>query len=132
MLRFIGGALLGAVAWLAVVTLLDVAMRHNWHDYSAVEKAMTFTLPMMITRLSESAVSSLVSGYIAALVDRGGWAPLVSGTLLLLLFAPQHYMLWSRFPIWYHLTFLVSLPLLSLIGGRLAGAKPATERGADR
>ena len=126
MWKLIAGTILGAVAWLGVVTLLDVAMRHNWHDYGAVEKAMTFTLPMMIARLSESAVSSVVGGFVAALVDRDGRAPLLAGTLLLLLFAPEHYMLWARFPIWYHLTFLISLPLLSAIGGRLRGAKATT------
>ena len=126
MLRLIGGALAGIVAWGVIVTVLNLGLRHGWHDYAAVEKAMTFTLPMMFARLSESAVSSLASGYVAALVDRGGWAALAAGTILLLLFLPEHYLLWSRFPIWYHLTFLVSLPLLSAAGGRLRRAKPAT------
>jgi len=37
-----------------------------------------------------------------------------------------HYSIWDKFPIWYHLTFLVSLPLLSAIGGSLRGARPVT------
>ncbi len=87
---------------------------------------MIFTVPMMIARLSESAVSSMFAGFIAAEIDRDGRAPLAAGTVLLLLFAPGHYLLWTRFPVWYHLTFLVSLPLLSMIGGRLRGTSPAT------
>jgi hypothetical protein len=126
MWKLIGGTVLGAAAWLGVVTLLDVALRHNWHAYGAVEKAMIFTVPMMIARLSESAVSSMFAGFIAAEIDRDGRAPLAAGTVLLLLFAPGHYLLWTRFPVWYHLTFLVSLPLLSMIGGRLRGTSPAT------
>ncbi len=117
MLRLIGGTLAGIVVWIVVVSVIDRGMRFEWHDYATVFKAMTFTLPMMVARLSESAVSSLVSGYVAGLIGRGRWAPLLSGAILLALFAYEHYTLWHRFPIWYHLTFLISLPLLSIVGG---------------
>jgi hypothetical protein len=126
MLRQIGGVVVGFIAWFVIVAALDFALRTGWHEYAAVEKAMTFTLPMMIARLSESAISSLASGYLAALVARGGWAPLIAGTIWLLVFAPYHFSIWSHFPVWYHLTFLISLPLLSYLGGRLWSAKPAT------
>jgi hypothetical protein len=126
MWRLICGVVVGLAVWIAVVSLLDRSMRYGWHDYATVEKAMTFTLAMMIARLSESAISSLVSGYLAALVGRGGRAPLVAGVVLLLMFIPIHYSIWSHFPIWYHLTFLISLPLLSFLGGKLWSAKPAT------
>ena len=126
MWRLICGVVVGLAVWIAVVSLLDRSMRYGWHDYAAVEKAVTFTFAMMIARLSESAISSLVSGYLAALVGRGGRAPLVAGVVLLLMFIPIHYSIWSHFPIWYHLTFLISLPLLSFLGGKLWSAKPAT------
>jgi hypothetical protein len=45
--------------------------------------------------------------------------PLVAGVILLLLFIPVHYSIWNRFPIWYHLTFLASLVVLSVVGGRM-------------
>jgi hypothetical protein len=31
-------------------------------------------------------------------------------------------MIWNQFPVWYHLTFFVSLVLLSVLGGRLGRA----------
>jgi len=40
--------------------------------------------------------------------------------VLLLAFIPQHAMLWDKFPIWYHLTFLLSLVPLTYAGGRIA------------
>jgi len=126
MLRLTGGVLAGIAAWVVIVTLLNLGLRHGWHAYAAVEKAMTFTLPMMAARLSISALSSLASGVVAAAVDKGGWAALASGTILLLLFLPVHYSIWDKFPIWYHLTFLISLPLLSIAGGSLRGARPLT------
>ena len=123
MWRLIGGVIAGVVTWIVVVSLLDFVLRFSWHDYGVVERAMTFTLPMMAARLSESAISSLVSGFVAATVERGRWAALIAGTIILLVFLPEHYMIWNKFPAWYHLTFLISLPLLSWIGGGLASAR---------
>jgi hypothetical protein len=82
---------------------------------------MTFTVSMMIVRLSESAIASILSGAIAAVLGRDRLKPpLAAGIVLLLFFVPVHYSLWNRFPIWYHLTFLTSLVVLSTVGGRLA------------
>jgi len=39
------------------------------------------------------------------------------GVLLLVAFIPQHVMLWDKFPVWYHLTFLLSLVPLTYLGG---------------
>ena len=115
----IAAVIAGLVVWIAVVTAINLGLRHGWPAYAAVEASLAFTLPMMIARLAESAVSSLASGWVAARI--GGRMPaLVSGLMLLLLFAPEHYRIWHLFPAWYHLTFLLSLPVLSVIGGRLA------------
>jgi hypothetical protein len=35
------------------------------------------------------------------------------------MFIPQHIMLWDKFPVWYHLTFLASLVPLTWIGGNI-------------
>jgi hypothetical protein len=126
MLRFIGGVIAGLVTWIVVVSALDFVLRFSWHDYGVVERAMTFTLPMMAARLSESAISSLLSGLAAAAVDRGRWAALASGAILLLLFLPEHYSIWNKFPPWYHLTFLISLPVLAYVGSLFVGPKSAT------
>ena len=122
MWRQIGGAIAGIIAWIALVTVLDVILRRVWPDYAAVEKAMTFTVPMMIARLSESGLASILSGAIAAVLGRDRLKPpLAAGFILLIPFAYFHYfVLWAKFPLWYHLTFLTSLAVLSIAGGRLA------------
>jgi hypothetical protein len=117
-IRLIGGTVAGAVAWLAIVTVINLGLRYGWHDYAAVEKAMTFTLPMMIARLCESGVSSILSGVIAAVVARDRRAALFSGLIWLLVFLPLHYSIWNKFPAWYHLIFLSSLVILSVLGGQ--------------
>jgi hypothetical protein len=42
---------------------------------------------------------------------------LMPGLILLVAFIPQHIALWNSFPVWYHLTFLLSLVPLTYLGG---------------
>jgi hypothetical protein len=121
MVRSIGAVVAGLVVWAIVVTVLNLGLRYGMPGYAAVEKAMLFTVPMMAARLSISAVSSLASGYAAAAIGRRQMPAIVAGVIMLLLFIPVHYSIWDKFPIWYHLTFLTSLPVLSALGGRLRG-----------
>jgi len=39
--------------------------------------------------------------------------------VLLVLFIPVHYSLWERFPTWYHVVFLASLVVVTLVGAVL-------------
>src|SRR3954463_9713734 len=120
MLRILAGAVAGVIVWFIVATILNFGLRYGWPEYAVVEKAMTFTVPMMIARLVESGISSIIGGMVAARMGRDRLQPaLGAGIILLVLFLPIHYSLWHRFPIWYHLTFLTSLVVLSIIGGRL-------------
>ncbi|HEY2035040.1 MAG TPA: hypothetical protein VGH02_15270 [Rhizomicrobium sp.] len=123
MLRGIGGVIAALVTWTVVVTVLNFGLRYGLPGYAAVEKTMTFTLPMMIARLSISFVATLSAGAMTAWVSRNRtiW-PLVTGLVLLAIFIPIHISIWSHFPLWYHLTFLTSLPVLSIVSGRLMRA----------
>jgi hypothetical protein len=121
MVRVLAGAVVGAIVWFVAVTILNLGLRYGWPAYHTVEKSMAFTLPMMIARLSESGISSIACGFAAALIGRDRLQPsALAGMILLFVFLPVHYSLWSKFPIWYHLTFLISLVVMSLLGGRLA------------
>ena len=127
-MRLIGGVIASLVTWAIIATILNLGLRHSWAAYAAVEKVMTFTFPMMVARLGISGVSSLVAGFVAAWVEQRRRAPIISGVILLILFLPVHYGLWDKFPIWYHLTFLASLPLLGWAGGTLWRPRLATTR----
>jgi hypothetical protein len=118
--RIILGVVAGLVAWTIIVTAFDIALRKSWHEYALVEKSLVFTLPMMIARLSESAVSSVLSGFAAAVVAKNRiTAALIAGLITLAAFLPTHISIWHKFPVWYHLIFLTSLPVLSVAGGLL-------------
>src|SRR5262249_39793488 len=109
MAKNIVGVVAGLAVWMIVATVAGVIMRVSWPAYASVADAMTFTLPMMIARLSIGALATIVMGTITAVIAQSVVARLMPGVLMLVLFIPQHIMLWEKFPVWYHLTFLFSL-----------------------
>ena len=122
MLRTISAVAAGVVTWMCAVTLINFVPRLGWAEYRAAEVTLNFTLVIMIMRLAMSALCSLLSGYVAAWIERGDRAGWIAGLILLLLFLPDHINLWGRFPAWYHLVFLISLPLLGWAGSKLRGS----------
>ena len=121
MARNILGVIAGLAVWIAIAGVAGLAMRSGWPEYARVADAMTFSLPMMFARLAIGASATLGAGWVAAVVARRAMlASVTAGLLLVLVFVPQHLMLWTRFPIWYHLTFLVSLVPLAYLGGQMS------------
>ena len=122
MARNIISVITGLLVWLAVATVAGLIMRATWPEYARVAQAMTFTLPMMLARLSIGALATVVMGFVTARITRSAVAQLLPGVLLLIAFIPQHVMLWHTFPIWYHLWFLLTLVPLTYVGNRMARA----------
>ena len=108
--------------WIAVASVAGLIMRSAWPEYASVADAMTFTLPMMFARLAIGASATIGAGWVTALIARRSMlATVAAGLLLVAVFVPQHIMLWNKFPVWYHLTFLVSLVPLAYLGGQIEG-----------
>lgn len=117
--------LVSAVVWVLVVSVLDRALRIIIPGYAAAEPGMAFTLGMMAARLAVAAITSLAAGAMAAVIAPSSpRVPWVLGVLLLAVFIPEHVRLWRLFPLWYHLTFLVTLVPLLVLGARLTQAAP--------
>ena len=117
------GVVAGLAVWVAIATVAGRIMRAAWPAYASVADAMTFTLPMMFWRLAIGALATLSAGWVTAIVaPRSILARLITGALLLVVFIPEHIMLWDTFPVWYHLTFLVSLVPLAYVGGKVSAA----------
>ena len=117
MARAIASVLAGLAAWTVVATAANLVLRFAWPGYVAAEVPMTFTLGMLVARLAIGAVASVAAGFSTAWIAKGSGTPVkVLAGLLFLMFIPVHYRLWDKFPIWYHLTFLVSLIPLTLLG----------------
>jgi hypothetical protein len=120
MAKGILGVVAGLAVWVVIAAVAGVIMRASWPAYASVASAMTFSLPMMIARLSIGAFATVAMGFATAVVARSVIVRLSPGVLLLVLFIPEHLMLWDKFPVWYHLTFLVSLVPLTYAGGKIA------------
>jgi hypothetical protein len=121
MARWTLGVVAGLAVWVIVVTVAGIIMRAAWPEYARVADAMTFTLPMMLARLAAGALATVAAGLATAVIaPRSRFVRLMPGVILLVGFIPVHFMLWDKFPVWYHLTFLVSLLPLTYMGGRIA------------
>ena len=124
----------GFGAWFIMVSLLNRGLRFALTGYVAAEPSLQFTLAMMAARLSIAALSSLLAGAVAgSIAPAGGRAAWVLGALLVIFFIPVHVGLWHRFPVWYHLTFLLTLaPLVAAGGGLWRGLRaPQVQAGAS-
>jgi hypothetical protein len=87
---------------------------------------MTFTLPMMLARLTERTIALVLAAIVTTRIAPGSRAaPWALGIVMFAVFAPYHYTIWEKFPIWYHVYFLTSLVAIPVIVGSLAGRKPS-------
>ncbi len=116
MARILAGVTAGFVAWIAVATAGNYAIRAGLPGYAAAEVEMQFTLPMLTARLLLGSASSVLAGSLAAWIGRGVRAAAILGVLLIAVFVPVHVGLWDKFPVWYHLAFVISLLPLTLLG----------------
>ena len=120
MWRTVGSIVAGLVAWAVVVTLINFGLRATIPGYHAAEATLDFTLPMKIARLVMAAVTSIAAGAVVSRIEPSKkWAPWVVGVIILAMFLPVHVQLWSKFPVWYHLSFLVPLAPLVTLGASL-------------
>ena len=129
MTKNIVGVVAGLGVWVIVATVAGFIMRVSWPAYASVASAMTFTLPMMIARLSIGALATIAMGIVTGAIAKSVIVRLMPGVLMLLIFIPQHVTLWEKFPVWYHLTFLLSFVPLTYVGSRFGG-RPNSSVGA--
>ena len=127
MKRSILACLAGLLTWIVVVSVINRVLRLSLPNYTAAEHTLQFTLGMKSARLLMAIVTSVLAGAVTGWISRPNrWAPLIVGTVALVMFVPVHVAIWSKFPVWYHLTFL-----LTIIPAVLAGALLAPRRNQD-
>jgi len=126
MLRALLGAIAGTVAWFIVALGLGTVVQKIWPDFAEAIKTNSYTVPIMAARLGLSFLGSLLGGILASRIsgERRN-AALAMGVIMLVIFVPYHLSaaVWPHFPLWYHLSFFVSLIVLPLIGARLVSSR---------
>jgi len=121
MKRSILALVAGLALWALVATVLNRGLRAGLPGYALAEPTMIFTLGMKVARLILGALASLAAGAATGwIASSKPGVPWLLGAIILALFIPVHIQLWSKFPVWYHLTFLGTLLPLVALGAALA------------
>jgi len=130
MIRSAIAVVAGLLAWGICAISLNFLLRLALPGYAAAEPQMQFTTGMMLARLAlPGGIPSIAAGFTGAwIAPRNRRVIAVLIAILLLAFVPAHYNLWTKFPIWYHVTFLGSLILLTWIGAKLRALVDADAR----
>jgi hypothetical protein len=124
MKRSILACLAGLLSWVVVVSVINRVLRLTLPNYTSAEQTLQFTLAMKWARLLMAIVTSLVAGAVTHWISPSSrWTPLIVGGVVFALFVPVHIAIWNKLPLWYHLTFL-----LTIIPAVLAGALLARRR----
>jgi hypothetical protein len=117
----------GLAAWIALAALGNLLLRIGMPGYALVEPSMQFSSMMLCMRLLVGVAATLTAAMLAGYLDRSGNAGLLLGALFVLLFGANHVHLWTKFPIWFHLTFLASL-LPATVAGANVGKQIRRQR----
>lgn len=124
MKRSILACLAGLLTWIVVVSVINRVLRQSLPNYSAAEHTLQFTLAMKWARLLMAIVTSVAAGAVTGYISRSSrWAPLIVGSVVLAMFLPLHIAIWSKFPAWYHLTFLLTI-IPAVLAGALLPRRP--------
>ena len=125
-LRVVFAIVDGFVVWFTAATVGNLGIRWLFPGYSEVEKAMEFSLSMLVARLVLDAAASVAAGAACTAIAKNTQAAIYLFALLLVaLFVPVHVGLWAKFPLWYHFVFLGSLFPLVVLGAKLVRAPSA-------
>jgi hypothetical protein len=120
MKRGILACVAGLVTWTVAASLINRGLRLGLEGYTAAEPTLTFTFGMMVARLAMGALASLAAGAVVGWITRGSVrVASVLGGITLAAFIPAHVSLWNKFPVWYHLTFLLTIVPLVIFGSWL-------------
>jgi hypothetical protein len=131
MVRIILGVIVGFIVWSIVwvggeATL--AALSPAWYGKYSVELEKAFVNgtsldvdpTIAVVNLVRSFLTSLIAGYMAALVaGEFKRTTLILGVILLAVGIAVEYMFWRLAPPWYHVIFVLALIPMTMLGGRL-------------
>lgn len=124
------GVIVGFIVWTIVWIGGDQTLRGLWPDFNvhmlAAERAMvnneafTGNTLIEIVNLLRSFITSILAGYMAALVaGEYGKTTMILGVILIIVGIMFQYMAWNLAPAWYHIVFILGLMPMTILGGKL-------------
>ncbi len=129
MLRIILGVLTGFILWSVIWVGSDAlfsAISPSWgkaamdfREAVAAKTPYSADSTILMILLVKSAIVSIISGFIAALIAKENFkSTLGLGVLLLVFGIFVQAMHWDYMPLWDHIPFLVLLIPMTILGGR--------------
>jgi uncharacterized membrane protein (DUF485 family) len=130
MLRIILAAIVGFIVWTILWVGSDavfIAISTSYRAYmdgfqKALETKQPFELSstILLLTLFKSFFCSLISGFITALIaGENNKSTLLLGILLLAFGIFIQSVYWNYIPLWYHISFLLLLIPMTILGGKL-------------
>lgn len=128
--RTIIGVVVGFIVWSIVWVGGEQTLGRFWPEFGAhsieAEKAFTngtaleTSSTIAVVNLVRSFLTSLIGGYLAALVA-GEYkrSTMILGFILIAVGIAVEYFFWNLAPAWYHILFILFLLPMTILGGRL-------------
>ena len=120
MLQLILGVFVGFVLWSILWVGSDALLKGAWTGYAEHVDAGDFSFGILMFSLVRSIICSVLAGYVtASIAAESSKAVPILGGLLLIAGIMVQVGVWKSIPVWYHLTFLLLLVPMTLLGGMI-------------
>lgn len=119
LIGFVVGFIVWTVLWLGADEVLKFVPTLN--PTTDIDGSLNVVpVNYLLVKLALSIILSLLAGLIAASISRETMkAPLILSFMLLVVGIFFQFGAWNILPLWYHLTFLILLLPMTLLGGKL-------------
>ncbi len=119
--KIILGVIAGFIVWTIIFVGGESMLRAISPSLTAPENAASVdSIGLLTGYLIRSIIASILAGLTSAFVaGENARTPLILGVVLLLAGLLVQIGSWSVLPIWYHLTFLILLIPMTILGGKL-------------
>lgn len=125
-LGIIVGYIIWSILWIGTDAVFSAASADWARKSTDFREAVANNIPytpdsmILIVLLIKSAIITIISGFVAALIAReNSKSTIILGLLLLISGIFVQMMHWNYMPLWYHIPFLLMLIPLTILGGKL-------------
>ena len=117
--KIVLGVIVGFVVWTILWLGSDAVIMAIMPDIAPTAELTNITNMYLIIKLISSVIFSIIAGFVAVLLSKEFSKTTLSlGVLLLLVGILVQVGVWNAIPLWYHLTFLILLIPMTILGGK--------------
>jgi hypothetical protein len=122
MLKQVGLVSAGLSAFALFEYVANQIAKASWLAYAVAAPTHAYEFDMLIVRLIAGALGIfLASVLITRAKPTARTVALLFGTSLLIFSVIWHIIIWSQYPVWYHLAWFACILPSAMIGGRVSG-----------